>query len=169
MRLAGAFQFCYSWMLVIPLAVCISASLDKFFIISLDRRIKLPILSYFLILCLVASPYTNFSNLVLNWKSSDYSPVESFVQGSIKRGEYIFSDSIAYFSAKKGGGFVFWKPYLNIIDSEESKKISILIARPHEVSLLQDRLGGKWHKHSETLIVSYREQVAELEIYRREQ
>lgn len=169
MRLAGAFQASYSWMLVIPLAICISSSLDEFFRISLDRWVKLPILGSFLVLCLVVSPYTNFVSLVLNWKSSDFSPVESFVQVNIKRDEWIFSDSIAYFSAKKGGRIVIWKPYLNTIPLEQIKKISVLIARPKDVSLLQDTLGGNWNKHSETLTISYGEQVAELGIYRRGQ
>jgi len=167
MRLAGAFQFNYSWMLVIPLAICISANLDSFFRISLDRRVSLLVAGSFLILCLVISPYTNFVNLVLNWKYSDYSRIEFFVQENIKENEWVFSDAVTYFAVKKGGRIVIWKPYLDMISSKEKEKVSVLIVRPQDLPLLQGKLGGNWYKHGESLIVSYREQVAELGIYRR--
>jgi hypothetical protein len=171
MRLGGAFHISYSWMLFIPLAICVSASLDEIFKNSLDGRVKLAALSFFLIL--VLSYYTNITNLALNWKLSDYSLVESFVQKNLRGNEWVYSDSVTYFPAKRGGRIVIGRLYLDAILTEEKEKISALLIRQEDLKLLQDKLGGKWYKHGESLILTKRflghgEASVGLGIYRRE-
>jgi hypothetical protein len=167
MRLAGAFQFSYSWMLVVPLAICVCSNLDELLRSNLARRLSLPVLATLLTLCVITSPYLNFIDLVLNWKSSDYQYVEALVQDNTKVNEWVFSDSISYFAAKKRGRIVFWKPYLNVISSQDSEKISDLIIRPQDFSELQGKLGGKWYKYGESLTIKYRKDIVELGIYKR--
>ena len=168
MRLAGAFQTSYSWMLVIPLIVCIVSSLDVSFITGFEQRMKLSILGLLLILCLVCSPYTNFVNICLNWSSYEYLPVENFVQHNIKKNELIYSDSIAYFATKQGGRMVIWYPYLNVISNKESQKIDVLIIRAQDIQILKNKLRGSWYKTGKILIVRDKENSVKLEIYRKE-
>ncbi len=169
MRLAGAFQFGYSWMVVVPLAVCICFSFDKLLKTTLDRRLSSQILGILIVLFLISSPYLNFIDLVLNWNSSNYFRVEAFVQENISSGEWVLSDPISYFAAKKGGKTVIYKPYLRVIPPQEKEKVSALIVRPQDSSLLQVELGGKWHKHGKSLSIQYKKEVVELDIYRREE
>lgn len=173
MRLAGAFQFSYSWMVVIPLAICVFSSLDDFLRKALARRLSFPILGTILTLCLIISPYLNFVDTLLHWSSPNYSLIEEFVEKNIKlknikETDWIFSDNISYFAVKEKIRIVITKPYLNIIQFQEIKNVSVLIVRPKELSLLQDKLGGKWHKHGESITIKYKKQFAELGIYRRE-
>ena len=167
MRLVGAFPFYYSWMVVVPLAICVCSSLDDQFRTVLSHRLSFPILGTILNLCMIISPYLNFINLVSQWHTSNYSYVEAFVEKNIKENEWVYSDPIAYFAAKKRGITVIYKYYLNVITSEEKEKISVLIIRPEELSLLQDQLGVKWHQHGESLTIRYQEKFVELGVYRR--
>lgn len=167
MRLAGAFQFCYSWMVVVPLGVCVCFSVDKLLKTTLDRRLNSPILGIIIVLCLISSPYLSFIDLVLNWNSSNYFRIEAFVQENISSDEWVLSDPISYFAAKKGGKTVIYKPYLTVISPQEKEKVSVLIVRPQDSSLLQAKLGGKWHKRGKPLTIQYKKEVVELDIYRR--
>jgi hypothetical protein len=171
MRLVSAFPFYYSWMVIVPLAICVFCYLDKLCKPYLDRYLKSSVLVSVLILTIIVSPYSGFIDLILNWESSDYSRIESFVQQALKTvdkdREWILSDPVSYFAVKKEDRVVLYRYYLDIASPEEKEKVSFLIVRPKEFPVFRDKLGGEWDKQDKSLIISYRKEVAELGIYRR--
>lgn len=171
MRLMSAFPWYYSWMLVVPLAIVAFSSLDKLFKPAFDRQLKFSVLGSILVILLIVAPYSGYVDLVLNWKSSSYLPVESFVQTALKTvdkdREWVLCDPILYFAAKKENRVILYQYYLDAITPEEKEKVSTIIIRPQFLLESQDKLGGKWRKDSESLFVSNLEEKVNLEIYRR--
>ncbi len=171
MRLMAAFPWYYSWMLVVPLAIVTFSSLDKLLKPYLDRQLKPSVLGSILIILLIVAPYSGYVDLLLNWKSSSYLPVESFIQTALKTvdkdREWVLCDPILYFAAKKENRVVLYQYYLDAILPEDKEKVSTIIVRPQFLSISQDTLGGRWYKDGKTLFVSNLEEKVKLEIYRR--
>lgn len=171
MRLIAAFPWYYSWMVVLPLAISNFSYLDRVFKSVVDRWLKFPVLTGILLLFLTLCPYSGYLDLVLNWQSSSYSPIASFVQKALetvdKDREWVLCDPNTYFAAKKEGRVVLYQYYLDAISPEDKEKVSVLIVRPQFLARAQNKLGGKWLKDSETLIVKNLEEKVEIATHRR--
>jgi hypothetical protein len=165
------FPLYYSWMVYVPLTVCLCCGLDR----MLHEQPATP--ARFLALGLISTAiFVGLpSTLVGAWPKSDqdnYTTVTNFVRETVKSGDVVYSDFCAFYPLKQANTPVFFPTYFPQLSETEKQQISVLMINTdpdarssYNVGLdkLETTLGGKWVETGRTLEQS----SCSLKVYRK--
>jgi hypothetical protein len=188
MRTVGAYPLYYNWMACAPIAICICSEMAKLSRFETQRWGYSLIVGSVVVLILFSPPFKLF-DFIANWKTSDYSYVENFVNQNFKKEDWVIGDFLTYYALKSKVEVVMYPCYtLSIPDREKEKVSAIIIQKSHtpptnlqedfqattatNLKALTDKLGGIWHDSGKNLTLQITKDIfnverVELGIYRR--
>jgi hypothetical protein len=130
----------YSWMLFVPLALCVCSSLAKmqggFFLRFGTRTALAAVCLTGLPLQLLAASY--------DWRARDDGPVQQIITENVTTNDWVLCDYQVYFAAKPLAQRVFLPDYTKLLTPEEEDKLTLLIGNEEAVSKWRSMLGGEW-------------------------
>jgi MFS family permease len=149
MVLGAHFPTYYGWMVYIPLAVCVCASLDLDLPVN-SRRLAVG-------LCVLASIVGVGLHVLAcarDWQDRDYAKVSRFVTSNIRSDDRVFIDPQVYYPAKLTGAAVFfWDPGSQMSSVEKSRLTACVIG-PDRLGLLKE-FGGAWYSTGDELVPAH--------------
>jgi hypothetical protein len=157
MFLAGKFPTYYSWMLYLPLAVCVCAEAARG---GLSRSARVAVTAALLLVCACGLPL-QLASTAYDWAERDYAPVERLVAAHVGGETWVYCDYPAYFAAKATGAVVITPFYLfaagggqkrrPVIPTEEKTRVSVMVIDPDDFGRVSGELGGAWVAVGEAL------------------
>lgn len=142
MMVTGKFPLFYSWMVFIPVSVCLLAAVEKFDI--RPGSWKGMVLAAFLFSSSLVGLPVRLAVTILQWQERDYAPVEALVARNIKESDRVYSDFGAYYAVKRKAAATFLPTYLRVMLPNEKKSISVLVINPDSFHSISSLLGGEW-------------------------
>jgi hypothetical protein len=138
----------YSWMVFVPLAVCLCSTLAKMhdrFLASLGLRAGL-------FLAGVTGLPLQLLAVTYDWRDRDYAAVREVVTANIAKDDWVPCDYQAYFAAKPRALRVFLPDYVKLLTTEEKRKVTLLIGSDAAVTKWRSILGGEWAVTPERIV-----------------
>ena len=180
MMSASCYPIYYSWMAFLPVTIAICAELgsgsraelEQASTVSLLNRLKIPIVSFLLLICLIGYPL-KLTQLLIDWRALDYSRVEALVDRNVKSSDWVLCHEASYYAAKQKAAGVIGTPYLRVISPQDAAKVSVLIINPESDWKIISKLGGRWNLSGETLrlkstkLFGSERTLVKLKVYRR--
>ena len=138
--LLAKFPTYYSWMVFIPLAICVCSIMSwlkagGLATLGLQTGLVLAVLSG-LPLQLIAVTY--------DWRDRDFDLVHATVSANVEKKDWVICDYQAYFAAKPTALKVFLPGYVDLLTTEEKRKVTLLIGSDAAVTKWRSILGGEW-------------------------
>lgn len=178
----GKWAIYYSWMVFAPLSIGFFSAAEAL-TPAARRWLRLPLAA-----ALAASAACGLPYQWLRQRDAaagaDLARLEQFLRRELRPGEWLYTDSVAYYAAKRTAAKVYLPTYatapsLPAIPEAERRRINALFLPPREVPFAVERLGGGWKLAAVwalprpggepgEIISEGREKMAHLALYRRE-
>jgi len=141
MLLAGKFPTYYSWMVYVPLVVCVSSSLA---LIKKPSKVRSVVIGLLMLACLAGLPL-QLAISAYDWEDRDHGPVEHMVEANLAAYDWVYCDYAAYYAVKKRVKKVFLPNSLNWLSPHQKEKISALVIAPQKLEGVTKNIGGRWN------------------------
>jgi hypothetical protein len=175
MNAIGKFPIYYFWMAAVPLAIGIVAQL------GMEGRERLrPLIMVLLVLASLCGFPMRLAAVAMNWNSLDQRPIQQFVKQYLSPGDFVIADFKAYYAVKKHARALYAPTYVGIMTDDERQRITALLVRPDQLSLITPNLGGTWQDTGLSmpgsrmhiplllkLMADFRQEQYEVHLYRR--
>jgi len=147
--LGAKFPTYYGWMAYIPLAICVTGSLD----LDLSPTVRRLAVE----LCVLASiggVGLHVLACARDWEDRDYSKVQQFVTSNIRADDRVYVDPQVYYAAKlTAASTLFWDPGTRISFAQKNRLTACVIG-PDRIQLLKE-LGGTWYRTGQEMIPTH--------------
>jgi len=176
MFLVAFYAIYYSWMVYIPLTLCLCASLESDWHVALTRRARWGALATLALASVLGLPvYCGLA--AAHWTERDPALVERLAQKALHSDDWVLCQYSAYYGVKRHAQLVFVE-YMSPLTDEEKRRVSALVIRPEEFQDAAQTVGGHWRDTGEGVRSKYgsglmglaRSKIFEmynLEVYRR--
>ena len=145
MSAAGRFPVYYTWMLYLPLSLCLAVALDRLWEqpgATRPRRIALALAAA---ACLVGLP-ARLGLTAMQWSGRDYGLVRQFVAANVHGGDSVFSDWQAFYALRARNDvetfFPDYEPRLTSV--ERAHLTELLVTDDDSGRALVSKIGGSW-------------------------
>ncbi len=180
MRTIGSYPLYYGWMAYLPVAIYFFSQISTQLRLDVQRWLRPAVLGFAIVLLLFSSPL-NLHLFFANWRSLDYSVIDSFVSENINKDDWVMADPLVYYALKKKVEVLFHPFYMRTISEKEKERISVIITKPSSLpsfkvtgdfETISNKLGGSWTDTGHNLVIQTTKSLLsaeriELRIYRK--
>ncbi|MBN2579214.1 MAG: hypothetical protein JXB10_09505 [Pirellulales bacterium] len=146
--LLGHYPAYYSWLGMIPVAVCLCASLEQVWPRLRSRTARI-FISGALGIAFLGLPL--FVGLALAaWSDRDPSRVEAVARRNIKPSDWVRCPNAAYYAVRRHTRMTFCGMYR--LTEKEKKQINVVLTLPGSAEKLSKEYGGKWRNSGDGVL-----------------
>jgi hypothetical protein len=142
LALAGKYDLYYSWMAFVPLVVAAGVLAERWE--GGGRRAAQVVLAMVVCGAFAVGLPARLAVSVAQWELRDPAALEELAGRHVDQDDWVYCDWEGYYAARAHAGEVFLSPYLYQLRDEERERISVLLIRPENLSVVRFSLGGDW-------------------------
>jgi MFS family permease len=148
MFLSGKFPTYYTWMVYIPLGICLCAVAARAADPSPLR--KTIALTFAAAIFVGLSPHVAIA--LSDWSERDYSKVTAFVNQNTTPADCAFGEDNVYYALKWRVAGTYIGRIADSMTPAEKSRLTVLFIRPGHLAAVTNRLGGDWVKTGAALV-----------------
>ncbi|MDA0323389.1 MAG: hypothetical protein O2923_11840 [Verrucomicrobia bacterium] len=141
--LLGLFPVYYSWMVMLPVSVCLASAFSRRYACLAHSRTRLGLICLLVISACFGLPAATIMSLY-EWEGRDYQYAQDFVSKNVTTHDAVLCDYSAYYAVRDCTRNVFLPGYVQQMSSEEKDGVTCIILHPWHRDEYCEKIGGRW-------------------------